>query len=402
MLALNAEIVTSMTTNIKKTLTDLALITLITLVLTLAVWLPHMLRLDIYGLNFSEGFNTIYRNYDGMEYITIAKSLYFPEAIKNIPQELPAIYYAAHFPGYSLAILVFAPVLGFLKSMLFVALLFTVLSAWVFYFLVKDFELTKHPLWLTFLFLILPARWLIIHSVGSSETMFGFFIISALYFLMKFETTHKWKFIYLTGFMGFCAQLTRPPGALLAIAIGLYILWKIYQSKQNIFQGIIQAFYRYHPLLLIPIALGIVFGWYQIAYGDFFAYFKTGDNIHLVFPPYQVFNKDSYWVGDIWLEDIVYVFILGFLAVTYLFKQKLYPLAFFVFTYLIATIFVTHRDISRYVAPIFPFVLIAFEKVLTTKEFKVVTAIVGLAIYLYAQNFLLNNTAPYPNVELFN
>jgi hypothetical protein len=385
-----------------KTLKDLSIIACITIFLTLAVWLPHFLRLDFYGLNFSEGFNTIYRNYDGMEYITIAKSLYFPEAIKNVPQSLPAIYYAAHFPGYSIAILAFAPFLGFLKSMLFVALLFTVLSAWVFYLLVRDFELTKHPIWLTFLFLILPARWLIIHSVGSSETMFSFFTISALYFLMKFESTNKWRFIYLTGLMGFAAQLTRPPGALLAISIGAYLLWKIYKSKENIFKSFGQTIFRYHPLLLIPLALLAVFGWYQISYGDFFAYFKTGDNIHLVFPPYQVFNKNSFWVGEIWLEDMIYVFILGFLGVMYLFKQKLYPLAFFVLTYLIATIFVTHRDISRYAAPIFPFVLIAFEKVLTQKEFKIVITIVGLAIYLYAQNFLLNNTAPYPNVEWFN
>jgi hypothetical protein len=401
MLALNAEIVTSMTTE-NKTYFHLTLITIITLLMTLAVWLPHILRLDVYGLNFSEGFNTIYRNYDGMEYITIAKSLYFPEEIRKIPQPLPAIYYAAHFPGYSLAILVFAPFLGYLKSMLFVALLFTVLSAWMFYFLVRDFALTKYPLWLTILFLILPARWFIIHSVGSSETMFSFFIISALYFLMKYESTSKWRFIYLTGLMGFAAQITRPPGALLAVSVGAYLLWKIFTSNENLVKGFLQAFYKYHPLLLIPLALAAVFGWYQLSYGDFFAYFKTGDNIHLIFPPYQVFNKDSFWVGEIWLEDIIYVFILGFLGVMYLFKQKLYPLAFFVLTYLVATIFVTHRDISRYAAPIFPFVLIAFEKVLTTKEFKIVSVLVGLAIYLYAQNFLLNNTAPYPNVEWFD
>jgi hypothetical protein len=385
-----------------KTLRDLSVITFIVFALTLAIWLPHLLRLNVYGLNFAEGFNTIYRNYDGMEYITIAKTLYFPEQIKNIPQPLPAIYYAAHFPGYSLAILVFAPLMGFLKSMLFVALLFTILSAWMFYLLIKDFDLTKHPLWLTILFLIIPARWLIIHSVGSSETMFGFFIISALYFLMKYEATQKWKFIYLTGLMGLGAQITRPPGALLAIAIGAYLLWKIITTKKNFIAQLGITIYRYHPLLLIPLALLGVFGWYQLSYGDFFAYFKTGDNIHLVFPPYQVFNKDSYWVGEFWLEDIIYIFIFGFLAVMYLFKQKLYPLAFFVLTYLVATIFVTHRDISRYAAPIFPFVLIAFEKVLVSKEFKIVMAVVGLAIYLYAQNFLLNNTAPYPNVEWFN
>ncbi len=395
-----------------KTLKDIFLITLITLILTIAIWLPHFLKLNFYGLNFSEGFNTIYRNYDGLEYVVIAKSLYFPEAIKNIPQSLPAIYYAAHFPGYALAILLFAPLLGFLKSMLFVALGFTILSAWMFYLLVKDFELTKHPLWLTFLFLILPARWLIIHSVGSSETMFAFFIISAFYFLMKFEHSNKWRFIHLAGLMGLGAQLTRPPGILLAISIGLYLFWKIFrpnhviaseeQASQSYLTRITQTLIRYHPLFLIPLALFSVFYWYQFSYGDFFAYFKTGDNIHLVFPPFQVFNKAQFWVGEIWLEDIVYVFILGFLAVMYLFKQKLFPLAFFVLTYLLATIFVTHRDISRYAAPIFPFVLIAFEKVITTKEFKIVMAIVGLGIYLYTQNFLLNNTGPYPNVEWFN
>lgn len=391
-----------MTPSLKKNLSDLALITGITVILAVAIWLPHLLRLNFYGLNFSEGFDTIYRNYDGIEYVIIAKTLYFPEALRSIPQSLPEIYYAAHFPGYALAILVFAPILGFLKSMLFVALLFTILSAWMFYLLAKDFEITKHPLWLTILFLLLPARWLIIHSVGSSETMFSFFVISALYFLMKFESSNKWHFIYLTGLMGAGAQLTRPPGALLALAIGFYLLWKISNSKQNIFKSIFHSIYRYHPLLLVPLTLVGVFYWYQIAFGDFFAYFKTGDNIHLVFPPFQVFNKESYWVGEIWLEDIVYVFILGFLGVLYLFKRRLFPLAFFVLTYLLATIFVTHRDISRYAAPIFPFLLIAFEKVLVTKEFKLVMIIIGLAIYLYSQNFLLHNTAPFPNVSLFN
>lgn len=401
MLALNAEIVT-MTQQLQKTLRDLLLITLFTLCISFIIWLPHLLHLNFYGLNFSQGFDTIYRNYDGLEYVVIAKSLYFPELLKDIPQSLPSIYYAAHFPGYSLAILALAPLLGYLKSMLFVSLLFTILSAWMFYLLVKDFELTKHPLWLTVLFLILPARWVIIHSVGSSETMFIFFVIAALYFLMKYEASQKWGFIYLTGLFGLGAQITRPPGALLALAIGIYLLWKIIRSKENVFKSIGATIYRYHPLLFIPLALIAVFSWYQIAYGDFFAYFKTGDNIHLVFPPYQVFNKEQFWVGEIWLEDIIYVFILGFLGVMYLFKQKLYPLAFFVLIYLLATIFVTHRDISRYAAPIFPFLIIAFEKILTTKEFKIVTLIIALAIYLYTQNFLLNNTGPYPNVGWFN
>ncbi len=154
--------------------------------------------------------------------------------------------------------------------------------------------------------------------------------------------------------------------------------------------------------MLIPLTLLAVFMLYSFTYQDFWAYFHSGDNIHLSFPPFQVFNINQFWVGDIWLEDIIYVFILGFLGGLLLIKQKLYPIAFFVLVYLGASCFVAHRDISRYILPIFPFCLIAFEKILVSKEFKIILVILSLAIYLYAQNFLLSNTAPFPNPQIFN
>src|ERR1043165_2305987 len=102
---------------------------------------------------------------------------------------------------------------------------------------------------------------------------------------------------------------------------------------------------HYYPLLLMPLGVLFVFYWYSLSYHDFFAYFKTGDNIHLQYPPFLVFNKGAYWVGDIWLEDIIYIFLMGFLAGMYLMKQKLYPLGFFVFTFMVAAIMVVHRDV---------------------------------------------------------
>ncbi|MDO8638961.1 MAG: hypothetical protein Q7R43_05270, partial [Candidatus Daviesbacteria bacterium] len=187
------------------------------------------------------------------------------------------------------------------------------------------------------------------------------------------------------------------------LALSFYIIWKIIKDRnQNIFKRAGQAFISYLPLFLIPLALFSVFYYYSIAYQDFWAYFHSGDNIHLSFPPFQVFNLNQFWVGSIWLEDIIFVLILGFLGGLLLLKQKLYPLVFFVLTYLGFSTLIAHRDVSRYVLPIFPFVLIAFEKVLISKEFKIVLAIVALAIYLYAQNFLIANTAPYPNPQLFN
>jgi len=380
-----------------KTVKDLAVITLFVIVSTILVWLPHILVLpNFWGLNFSNGFATIYRNFDGLEYVVIAKSWYDPKLIAEIPQKLPSIYYASHFPGYAILIATFAPLLGFLKSMLFVSVASTILAAWAFYFLVSRLKLSQHPLFLSLIFLILPARWLIVHSVGSSEPLFIFLIICALYFFIRFEQTGHFQDIILAAFAGIAAQITRPPGILLALALGIYILWKGFKKRS------IPDVFSLYPLIFIPLTLLAVFYWFQISYQDFFAYFHSGDNIHLTFPPFPVFNINQFWVGDIWLEDIVFIYILGFLGGIMLWKKKLYPMAFFVLTYLLASSFVAHRDISRYLLPVTPFILIAFEKVLTSKEFKIILPIIMLAIYLYAQNFILANSAPIPNLEAFN
>ena len=51
-----------------------------------------------------------------------------------------------------------------------------------------------------------------------------------------------------------------------------------------------------HPVL----AMVALFGFYQLQYGDFFAYFHSGDNIHLTGAPFS-----SIWPSDLgtnWLE----------------------------------------------------------------------------------------------------
>lgn len=374
-----------------RSIKDCLTLIFITLAITFLIWLPHLLVLpNFWGLSFKEEFSTIYRNFDGLEYVIIAKTFYNPELIATLPQSLPATYFASHFPGYAILISFFAPFLGFLKSMLFVSLASTILATWAFYFLVRDFKLSSHPLFLSLAFLILPARWLIVHSVGSSEPTFILFIILTIYFFMKFEQAEKFMYIAMAGIFGLLAQITRPPGILLFIALLLFIFIK---GTNRL---------KYFPLILIPLGLLGVFYLYSLTYGDFWAYFKSGDNIHLTFPPFQVFNRDQFWVGDIWLEDIIYTLTLGFLGGVILLKRKLYILAFFVLTYLLASTLVVHRDISRYILPIAPFILIAFEKVLTSKEFKIILPIILLAIYLYSQNFILANTAPIPNLQLFN
>ncbi len=385
-----------------KTIKDLIVLAALTLSITILIWLPHLLAIpSFWGLNFSNGFATIYRNFDGLEYVIIARTFYDPELIGSLDQPLSANYFSSHFPGYSIAIALFAPILGYLKSMLFVSISSTILAVWAFYFFVKNLKLSSHPLFLSFIFLIFPARWLIVHSIGSSEPLFIFLIITTLYFFIRFEQTGHSNDIFIAAITGFFAQITRPPGILLFIALSLFLFWKVIKDRIHS-TSIIRILGTNSPLLLIPLGLLSIFTWYSITYQDFFAYFKSGDNIHLTFPPFQVFNKDQFWVGDIWLEDIIYTFVLGFLGGVILWKRKLYTVAFFVLTYLTASIFIAHRDVSRYILPITPFILIAFEKVLTSKEFKIILPIILLAIYLYAQNFILSNAAPIPNLEIFN
>ena len=385
-----------------KQIKDCAILAVFTVAITLIIWLPHILVIpSFWGLSFKEGFSTIYRNFDGLEYILIAKTFYDPAKFASLPQSLPALYFASHFPGYAVLIAFFAPILGYLKAMLCVSVLSTIAATWAFYFLVKNFKLSEHPLFLSLIFLILPARWVIVHTVGASEPLFILLIILAIYFFMKFEQSKTFFYILLAGIFGMFAQITRPPGILLFIALSLFLLWKIIKQKLS-FTAILRIIATYSPLLLIPLGLLGIFYLYNQTYGDFWAYFHSGDNIHLTFPPFQVFNKHQFWVGDMWLEDIVYIFILGFSGGMMLLKQKLFPMAFFVLTYLTAATLVVHRDISRYLLPIFPFVLIAFEKVLTSREFKIILPIILLAIYLYAQNFMLQNTAPIPNLSTFN
>ncbi len=378
--------------SMSKTVRDLGIITFLVLLFTFLVWAPYLLHVSsFWGLNFPKtGLETIIKNYDGPNYIVVAKSFYNPDLIKaNFSGFLPPTYYAAHFPAYPFLIWLLAPVFGWLHSLLAATVLTTILAGMMFYFLVKDFKLTTSPLWLTILFLVLPGRWLVVHSIGSPEPLFIFTILAAFYFLRK-------KRFWLVALFGILAQLTKSPGILLFLALIIYLLLP---SLKELIKGKLGSFFQQipfkaYPLLLIPISLLALFYFYGIQYHDFFAYFHSGDNIHLELLPFGVFNVTKTWVAQFWLEDILYIYLALGLGVIWLWKNKLTDLAIFTGVFFVAALFIAHRDLSRYMLPAFPFILIAFEKILNTKEFKILMVIIILGIYLYAQNFILNNTAP--------
>ena len=321
-------------------------------------------------------------------YIIPAKTGYNPQAIQLLDRDavMPhnPLYYAAHLPLYPIFIWLGSFAVGYLKSMLVVTVLSTVLLAWAFYYILKQLNLTKHPLLLTSLFLFLP-RFLVVRSVGSPESLFLLLIIGSLFFFEK-------KNYFLAGLLGGLATMTKTPGILLFPAYFFVILESFFVPVMLGVQPRMFDF-KWLFLLLIPLGLLAVFGIYNVQYKDFFAYFHSGDNIHLVFP-YAVFNASSQWVGTAWLEDILFYLGLYISTVVVLWKSKYRGFFYFALVFFTATLFVQHRDISRYGLPLWPLAAISFEHILTSKKALIVGVVLIFGIYMYAWNFLGSNVMP--------
>ncbi|MBU3935557.1 hypothetical protein KJ909_02690, partial [Patescibacteria group bacterium] len=73
---------------------------------------------------------------------------------------------------------------------------------------------------------------------------------------------------------------------------------------------------------------------------------------------------------------------------------KISPFTLYPAIFTLATLFVAHRDISRYLAPVYPFIFLAFPKFLTRPSTKIVFLLLLPALILFAVNFVTQNTAP--------
>lgn len=378
--------------NISKVLFPILLFSFIP---TILLWIPFFLRVDnVLGVPIPEGgMSTVVANYDGPLYILVSKTLYNPSEVGAFPFSLPSEYYAAHFPLFPLFIRLFSYITNSLYGMLIVTLLSSVFALYFFYLLAKDIAGEKNALWLTFLFSIFPARWLIVRSVGAAEPMFLATVTASLYYFRK---DNYW----MAGIFGALAQFTKSPAILLFIGFCLSIF--IIRVKKAAATSLLNSFSlrdlaRSLPILLIPIALIGVFTLYHFQMGNFFAYFNSGDNIHLFFPPFQIFNYSQSWVGTFWLEEVIFVYLFGLLGLSKLIYMKEEKLYWFYAIFLTSLFFVSHRDLIRYALPITPLVFIGFYETLIKKEFKIIFAILIIPIYLYALAYISQNVMPIAN-----
>ncbi|MEK7071110.1 MAG: hypothetical protein AAB966_04845, partial [Patescibacteria group bacterium] len=197
---------------------------------------------------------------------------------------------------------------------------------------------------------------------------------------------------FFSALMGSIAVATKTPAMLL---IPAFLLTSIEQwrTTKKINWGLLWY-------LLIPLSLFGVFCLYAVQMGDFFAYFNSGDNIHLVFP-FAAFNFQKLWVGTAWLEDVLFYFFIYTLTIISLRDTKYRSFFYFGLVFLLAVLFVEHRDIARYSLPLWPLFCIRFEKFLTSKPFLLTGLLILPGIYMYAWNFMLYNIMPVTNWKPF-
>src|SRR3989339_239646 len=316
---------------------------------TIFVWLPFLLKLDLpfWNLDFSEGSKILWQNYDGPNYLVVAKTWYDKVKILNtFSSPLPAEYYPAHFPLYPALISILDVFMRGPWAMIFVTLTGSILAFLAFFRLLTEFHLSDNPKWLTLVFLFLPARWMAVRAIGSPEPWFIFFILMSLIYFKKGK--------YLAaGVFGALAQITKSPAILLFGAYGLMFLAEWWKNKKlNL---------KMWPLLLQVAAIPLLFWFYKWRTGDFWAYFHSGDNIHLFWPPFSIFSPlGETWVGSFWLEDVIWTWLIFGLGVLKLRDKKLTVEYYFSGLYFVSTLLVAHRDISRYILPIAPLVLIGW------------------------------------------
>lgn len=368
------------------------IICLVTFTSTFALWLPFLTHRQAIGFLQVPGSLSmldLYRHWDGALYVLVAKSWYDPNSwlLKQFPLGLSPQYFTAHFPLYPALIALLAPLIGYLKSMLVWPVLFAAGYACLFYYFVKQFKLTAKPLLLTLVALFFTPRFFVIRSAPAPETIFMFLILLSMTLFMK-------KRYFWASLVAAVSVWLRSPGLLLFIGYGLYFLTRIFKERKINWSVI--------WLGLGPISFGLLFGFFYLQTNDFWAYFHSGDNLHLLFPPFQVFNQKALWVGTGWLEDVLIIFFFYLLVLFQLWeKPKQRPIFYFVLVYFLAIISIQHRDIGRYSLGMLPFGLIAFEQFFTDKKVVLAGLILLPAWYFYAWNFLLHNVAPITQWQLF-
>jgi len=350
------------------------LICLIVVLSTLIFFLPFILQTDTFlSIGFAEtGMQAVYRYWDGPLYVIVSKTFYSGESLLYSAARLYPGYFAAHFPLFPFTIMMLS-FIGEFEAMIVAVVIFSCLSAVIFYKTVKEFMITRSPLLLTLFFCFFPLRWFLYRNIGASEPAFVFFCLTTLYFLKKDQLNYSLISASL-------ATLTRIFGIILLPVIVLSLLIKKQLNWKNSLK-----------CMIIPVSLLALFLYYYRSLGDFFAYLHV--NSSYVHEPFQIMTTFvSSHFGELY-AILVLVYALSAIA---LWERGEKEMALFVFCYLPVISLVAHADASRYMIPMAPFALMAFENFFPKNKTAYIFIILLAAMFsfIYAWTMIPTNLMP--------
>ncbi len=323
---------------------------------------------------FLRDMSTVYRFWDGPNYMTVARGLY------RISPENPLlsyvytpVFFASYLPFYPFCVRVLAFV-GYERALLLATLLATVAAVLIFYRLARDVWKLPSPGFLALVFLFLPPRWVLYRSVGASEAVYIACTLASVWFFEKGRVGRA-------SAAGGLAALTRISGLMIAPAYAALLI------RER----------RYRQLLwlgLIPLGLFGYFVFCAYRFGDFFAYFRAHGEKLVRLVPFGflpvLFEKGLY-------HQVEFHILLALVYAVGISRLRPYPVLFSycVFEFALHLILST-EDWSRYFLSMAPFALIVgYRELIDTRFFRwALPVLAGLSIY-YAWGVLpLNGCRP--------
>lgn len=327
----------------------------------------------VYG-PFLRDMTTVYRFWDGPNYLTVAHDLY------RISPENPLLsyvytpsFFASYLPFYPLCVRALA-FIGYEHALLLVSLLATIAAMLLFYRLARDVWRLPSPEFLALVFLFLPPRWVLYRSVGATEALYIACTLGSLWFFEKGRVGRA-------SVAGALAALTRISGLMIAPAYAALLI------RQRRWRSLAW-------LALIPAGLFGYFVFCAIRFGDFFAYLRPhGEKLARLVPfgflP-VLFQKGLY-------HQVEFHILLALVYAVGISRLRPYPVLFSycVFEFILH-VFLSTEDWSRYFLSMAPFALIVgYRELIDTRFFRwALPALAGLSIY-YAWNVIpLNGCRP--------
>ncbi len=339
---------------------------------SLALALAMLASIAAVYLGFWRDLSVVPRYWDGPLYLYVAKMFYqIPVDHPFTARSLEPSYFALYFPVYPLLIRLLSWLtLGHYPNAMLLATCTSSLAAVVlFHRLLVAKAAVASPLWTALFFCFLPPRWLVYHAVGATEPLFLCFVFAAL---LADHHRRPWLvvlFITLTS-------LTRVSGILLAVVFAL-----VYVDRRD-----------WRSLLRLPVAgLGVLalFSFYQLVWGDFFAYF-TWQQQHLKSLPFALYRavaeRSNHYETEFYFWTY-FVYGVGTLA---LWRQRELFFCSLVFAGFACFLYI--NDLARMFVPAAPFaLLVGFDSVFRQRLVRLSLPLIVSAVLLYAWGIIPHN-----------